>query len=79
MSRSAETAGLPIGLPSSSAPSIFPLVPPSGSLTSTMLGCKYLHLSQSYTGMTSERIVMLGSYLQMIIASVTVSGLDVLP
>jgi hypothetical protein len=56
-----ETAGLPIGLPSTSA---------SSSLSTTevpkfspSIGCKYLHLSQSAIGRDSQKTAMLGSCL----------------
>jgi hypothetical protein len=63
-SRLAETAGLPMGLPSPSASSINPNSTIGIPNFSSMVGCKYLYMSQSAVGRVFQRTAMLGYCLQ---------------
>ena len=58
-SRVVDTVGLPMGLQFSSAPSVPPLTLALGSRSlNPIVGCKYLHLSQSVAGRASQRTAM---------------------
>ena len=50
-----DTVGLPMGLPFPSVPSVLPLTSIEVPELSPMVGYKYLHLSQSTAGRTSQR------------------------
>ena len=68
-SKLVETTGLPIGSPSSASILLLFFFYPSPNPTtvvpdySPMVGCNYLHLSQSAAGLASQRTAMLGSHL----------------
>jgi hypothetical protein len=62
-SRLVETVGFPMRTHSTSISSSFYLIKSQESLTSQMVGCKYLCLSQCAACWTSQRTAMLGSCL----------------